>query len=65
MQEEDYYLEAPTNWYSKAVHDAEVDGRGYAFAYDDVAASGGRDVSGTVAVGDVGVWRVFVGGMSS
>jgi hypothetical protein len=43
----------------------EGDGRGYAFAYDDVTPTGGRDESGTVSVGvgEVGVWGVFVGGM--
>ncbi|MBE7181465.1 MAG: hypothetical protein INR71_09700 [Terriglobus roseus] len=87
----------PTNWYSWAVHSVERDGKGYAFAYDDVypspsnttttasASAGGSsgsgdagksssgsdagaqvDVSGTVnAAGEeVGVWRVFVGGMT-
>ena len=63
----EYYLSGPTNWYAKAVHDAERDGKGYAFAYDDVYPSGSGDVSGAVsaAPGNVGVWRVFVGGMSS
>ncbi|OQV07027.1 hypothetical protein CLAIMM_11520 [Cladophialophora immunda] len=31
-----YYSAQTTNWYSKLVHQLEIDGRGYAFAYDDV-----------------------------
>jgi hypothetical protein len=31
-----YYAGETTNWYSKLVHQYEVDGRGYAFSYDDV-----------------------------
>ena len=55
------------NWYSKVVHEVEKDGRGYAFAYDDVSAStGGQgDVSGTVAGSDIAGWKVWVGGMAS
>ncbi|TID24287.1 glycoside hydrolase family 64 protein [Venturia nashicola] len=58
-----YYGEAATNWYSKTVHQFEGDGRGYAFAYDDVNPSGGEDASGSVTSGNPGVLRVFVGGM--
>ncbi|CRG92952.1 hypothetical protein PISL3812_10050 [Talaromyces islandicus] len=35
-----YYNTSPTNFYSKLVHDYELDGRGYAFAYDDVNPTG-------------------------
>lgn len=41
-----YYTNAVTNHYAKAVHAATVDGRGYAFPYDDVAPTGGADQSG-------------------
>lgn len=58
-----------TNFYAKFVHEVERDGRGYAFAYDDVAPTGEGDVSGTVAGEDVsavqGGWTVWVGGMPS
>jgi hypothetical protein len=57
-----YYTEAPTNWYSKAVHQFEVDGKGYAFSYDDVAPSGGADQSGTVASRNPALLTVIVGG---
>jgi len=35
-----YYHTSPTNYYSKFVHDYEVDGKGYAFPYDDVNPTG-------------------------
>lgn len=57
-----YYGDGVTNWYSKIVHQFESDGRGYAFPYDDVNPSGGKDVSGTVASAKPGVLKVFVGG---
>lgn len=57
-----YYGDAETNWYSKIVHSFESDGKGYAFAYDDVRPTGGMDVSGTAASSKPGVLSVFVGG---
>jgi len=38
----DYYKHPITNHYARLVHEANLDGRGYAFPYDDV--SGGQDV---------------------
>jgi len=52
---------APLNWYSAFVHASQVDGRGYAFSYDDVSPTGGVDQSGTVA-GRARVLSVVVGG---
>ncbi|KAI9715616.1 MAG: hypothetical protein M1828_000759 [Chrysothrix sp. TS-e1954] len=43
---ESYYSVSPTNHYSRIVHQNEVDGKGYAFAYDDVHPSSSPDVSG-------------------
>ena len=51
-----------TNHYSRAVHEASLDGRGYAFPYDDVAPREEENVAGTVADGDPGVFVVAVGG---
>ncbi|KAI9653603.1 MAG: hypothetical protein M1831_005985 [Alyxoria varia] len=42
----EWYTVEPTNHYSRIVHETEVDGRGYTFAYDDVFPSGSPDVSG-------------------
>lgn len=57
-----YYTSSPNNQYSKIVHQQEVDGRGYAFSYDDVNPSGGVDQSGTLADGNPQLLTVYVGG---
>ena len=45
-----YYSAQTTNWYSKLVHQLEVDGRGYAFPYDDVTPDSetSENQSGTI-----------------
>ncbi|UNI13550.1 hypothetical protein JDV02_000285 [Purpureocillium takamizusanense] len=43
-----YYKEAVTNHYARVCHETSLHGRGYAFPYDDVGASGGTDQSGFV-----------------
>jgi Beta-1,3-glucanase len=45
----DYYANAVTNHYARIVHATSLDGRGYAFPYDDVAPAGGADQSGAVS----------------
>ena len=57
-----YYQEGVTNHYSRVVHDANGDGRGYAFPYDDVQPTGGRDASGAVFAGDPRVFSVILSG---
>jgi hypothetical protein len=57
-----YYSSAPTNWYSAFVHQNEVDGKGYAFSYDDVNPDGDVNQSGVVADADPQVLTVTVGG---
>jgi len=46
-----YYTDAAgqKDWYSTIVHRPKIDGRGYAFSYDDVAPGDGHDVAGIVA----------------
>lgn len=44
----EYYKHKITNHYARLVHEANIDGRGYAFPYDDVPAPGGIDQSGFV-----------------
>ncbi|RMZ79044.1 hypothetical protein DV737_g3590, partial [Chaetothyriales sp. CBS 132003] len=56
-----YYGEPVVNHYSRIVHEANVDGKGYAFPYDDVQPTGGADQSGEVHAGDPLVWTVSVG----
>ncbi|MEY9856005.1 hypothetical protein ABH935_001609 [Catenulispora sp. GAS73] len=43
-----YYQYPQTNHYARIVHATSIDGRGYAFPYDDVAPTGGVDQSGAV-----------------
>ncbi|RFU27426.1 hypothetical protein B7463_g8926, partial [Scytalidium lignicola] len=45
---ENYYKYPITNHYSRLVHEANLDGRGYAFPYDDVPSAGRVDQSGFV-----------------
>lgn len=62
---ESYYTANPTNWYSAIVHQHEVDGKGYAFAYDDVNPDGDINQSGVVADANPTVLTVTVGGPST
>ena len=55
----------PTNHYSRIVHECNLDGKGYAFAYDDVQPDGGEDQSGKVNAGDPKVFIVAVGGVGA
>ncbi|KAK3692662.1 glucanase B [Podospora appendiculata] len=57
-----YYAAAVTNHYSRIVHAANLDGRGYAFPYDDVAPSDALNVAGTVADAAPAGFAVAVGG---
>ncbi|KAK3180072.1 hypothetical protein K4F52_008564 [Lecanicillium sp. MT-2017a] len=56
-----YYKVDPTNHYSRLVHEHEVDGKGYAFPYDDVNPDGNENASGTVATGNPDTLTVYVG----
>ncbi|KFH44846.1 Glucan endo-1,3-beta-glucosidase-like protein [Hapsidospora chrysogenum ATCC 11550] len=56
-----YYKVDPTNHYSRLVHENEVDGKGYAFAYDDVNPDGLENASGTVSSGSPKTLSVFIG----
>jgi len=60
-----YYKTNPTNHYSRIVHEANTDGRGYAFPYDDVGPTGGQDQSGSVSDGSPARLTIAVGGEGS
>jgi hypothetical protein len=60
-----YYKTSPTNHYSRIVHAANTDGRGYAFPYDDVAPSSGTDQSGSVFDPSPQLLTVTIGGGAS
>ncbi|KAK3995533.1 family 64 putative glycoside hydrolase [Cladorrhinum sp. PSN332] len=59
---ETFYRCEPTNHYCRIIHECSLDGKGYAFAYDDVQQDGGGDQSGKVNAGDPEVFIVAVGG---
>ena len=60
-----YYTTAPTNYYSEIVHKYEVDGRGYAFSYDDVSPDGAANASGELTDAAPQSMTITVGGPSS
>lgn len=60
-----FYKCEPTNHYARLVHVHNVDGKGYAFAYDDVQPDEGDDQSGKVNAGDPKLFTVTVGGKSA
>ena len=57
-----YYQNSVTNHYARIVHAANLDGRGYAFPYDDVTPTGGVDQSGFVSDGNPTLLTIAVGG---
>jgi len=57
-----YYQNSVTNHYARIVHAANLDGRGYAFPYDDVTPNGGTDQSGFVADPNPTLLTIAVGG---
>ncbi|KAF1991739.1 glycoside hydrolase family 64 protein [Aulographum hederae CBS 113979] len=57
-----FYSGEPTSRYSQSVHKFEVDGKGYAFAYDDVTPDGLTNQAGVVADANPQVLRIHVGG---
>ena len=60
-----YYQTSPTNHYARIVHSVNLDGRGYAFPYDDVTPTGGQDQSGAVFDGSPQLFTVTVGGTNA
>ena len=58
----DYYKNKICNHYARVVHETNIDGRGYAHPYDDVAPSGGKDSSGFVNDGKPAKLVVTIGG---
>ncbi|KAG9257150.1 glucanase B [Emericellopsis atlantica] len=60
-----YYTVDPASHYSRIVHENEVDGKGYAFPYDDVNPDGAPDAAGLVTSGNHDVLVFYVGGAQS
>ncbi|CRG89493.1 hypothetical protein PISL3812_06529 [Talaromyces islandicus] len=59
-----YYSSPPSNYYSKFVHEHEIDGKGYAFSYDDVNPAGENE-SGVVSSNSPKSLTITVGGPST
>ena len=57
-----YYIDVPTNHYSRILHAYNLDNRGYAFPYDDVTPTIGQDLSGKVESSTPNIFTVTVGG---
>lgn len=57
-----FYTTAPTDYYSKFVHANSVDGRGYAFPYDDVNQAGAPTQDGTINAATPVSVTITVGG---
>ncbi|RCI12201.1 hypothetical protein L249_0150 [Ophiocordyceps polyrhachis-furcata BCC 54312] len=56
-----YYRDTSASHYSRLIHELELEGRGYAFPYDDVNPEGEADASGIVASGEPDTLTVYVG----
>lgn len=61
----EYYTNAITNHYARILHETYLDGKGYAFPYDDVGAANGADQSGSLYDANPASLTVTVGGPSS
>lgn len=60
-----YYTNAITNHYARILHETFLDGKGYAFPYDDVGPANGVDQSGSLYDANPASLTVTVGGPSS
>jgi hypothetical protein len=65
LPSESYYTVSPTNYFSKFVHENEVGGLGYAFAYDDVTPDGAPSAAGLVSDANPETLTVIIGGPAS
>ncbi|KAJ4391722.1 hypothetical protein N0V93_005342 [Gnomoniopsis smithogilvyi] len=61
----EYYTNPITNHYARLMHATYLDGKGYAFPYDDVAPTGGADQSGSLFDPNPKLLTVTVGGPSA
>jgi hypothetical protein len=57
-----YTAEVPLNYFSKFVHENEIDNMGYAFPYDDVAPNGAQAVSGAITDAHPTSFTMVIGG---
>lgn len=63
VKPDEYYTDQDhLNWYSKVVHQNQIDNKGYAFSYDDVAISPQYDAAGVVTGSNPELLTIVVGG---
>ncbi|GAB7362588.1 hypothetical protein MBLNU230_g2902t2 [Neophaeotheca triangularis] len=60
-----YYTNPVTNHYSRIVHATNLDGKGYAFPYDDVTPDGAEGQEGAVFSGQPELMTLAVGGRNA
>ena len=65
VKPDQYYKTETLNWYSAITHANQLDNRGYAFSYDDVAVDEESDTAGVVTGTNPEVLTIFVGGHNS
>jgi hypothetical protein len=65
VKPDQYYKTETLNWYSAVTHANQLDNRGYAFSYDDVAVDNESDTAGVVTGTNPEVLTIFVGGHNS
>lgn len=61
----DYKLTTIYQHYSRLVHAANIDGKGYAFPYDDVTPDGGVGQEGAMSSPNPALLTVTVGGLNA
>lgn len=57
-----YYTVDPTQHYSRIIHETEVDGKGYAFSYDDVNPTNSDDAAGLINSPNPSTLVFYIGG---
>lgn len=62
---DEYYTANPSSHYARIIHANEIDGKGYAFPYDDVNPDGNEDAAGLVKSTNHDVLIFYVGGAQS
>ncbi|KAI4859891.1 glycoside hydrolase family 64 protein [Hypoxylon rubiginosum] len=64
LASDSYYTSSPTSHYARIVHKYELDGKGYAFSYDDVNPDG-QNEAGVVSGANPTTLELTVGGFAS
>jgi hypothetical protein len=65
LPDTEYYTMDPTHHYSRIVHEHEIDGKGYAFPYDDVNPDASEDAAGLITSGNHQTLTFHIGGKAN